>query len=139
MDSARAAGAAPEQHNSTTPASESSTHMVQNGIQMPIASGTPEVITTSPLSPAAEDIYPPRVSTADKPAPALSMVNGSLAGPSATVNGSLAGPSTPPQPPRPRREARVPASPLGRVVGFAGLGASLLYGTVKGQVGSMLR
>lgn len=33
------------------------------------------------------------------------------------------------------RERRVPSSPIGRVAGFAQLGASLVYGTVADQVG----
>ncbi|KAK9815604.1 hypothetical protein WJX72_006628 [[Myrmecia] bisecta] len=37
------------------------------------------------------------------------------------------------------RERRVPSSPLGRVMGFAGLGASLVYGTVADQVGQFFR
>ena len=32
------------------------------------------------------------------------------------------------------RERRVPESPLGRALGFAGMGASLLFGSVKDSV-----
>ena len=32
------------------------------------------------------------------------------------------------------RERRVPSSPVGRAAGFAGLGASLLYGSMRDSV-----
>lgn len=44
-------------------------------------------------------------------------------------------PPAQPPPRRKLREARVPASSFGRAVGFAGLGASLLVGAAKSQVG----
>jgi hypothetical protein len=37
------------------------------------------------------------------------------------------------------RERRVPSSPMGRVMGFAQLGASLVYGTVSDQVSQYFR
>ena len=37
------------------------------------------------------------------------------------------------------RERRVPSSPVGRVMGFAQLGASLVYGTVSDQVSQYFR
>lgn len=53
-----------------------------------------------------------------------------------------AAPSQPPQPPVRRfvpRERSVPSSALGRVAGFAGLGASLLYGTMQESVSRVFR
>ncbi|KAG2498015.1 hypothetical protein HYH03_004273 [Edaphochlamys debaryana] len=51
-------------------------------------------------------------------------------------------PATPPPPPprtRKLRERRVPESPIGRALGFAGLGASLVLGSLSDNVSRVLR
>lgn len=125
MDSARAADTEPPAHTTASPEPRAVVHSDENN--RPAAPASPAAPHPHNTEPPAQ---PPQTLAATQPDPAPSVADPS------TVEAAAA---TPPMPPRLRREARVPASPLGRFVGFAGLGASLLYGTVKDQVGSMLR
>lgn len=57
----------------------------------------------------------------------------------AAVAAAAAGPPQPPPRKFKPRERSVPSSALGRVAGFAGLGASLLYGTMRESVSRAFR